>query len=218
TTQSLALRGSTLYVAGSNGNQQIYSGDIKEIPNFVPHLRNVSRMASGSNHSLVIKTDGTLWVAGNNSSGQLGTGDGRNTIAFEKKIALRSFKNGQYVCADLEYGPDAPLYSNRSIIGPWETFGLLDLGWPDCKYVALRSYATGNYVTATNEGTSRAQASSLGCGDWEVFRLDNNGSGVYAFCVIDDFMNKYLRYDSFIPEQSSLGQGVFFYICNLDNK
>ena len=35
----------------------------------------VAQVATGSNHSLFLKEDGSLWASGKNDLGQLGTGD-----------------------------------------------------------------------------------------------------------------------------------------------
>lgn len=48
---------------------------IKRVYPLVVHA-GVKAIAAGSFHSMVIKTDGSVWAAGNNEKGQLGDGDG----------------------------------------------------------------------------------------------------------------------------------------------
>src|SRR5476651_1136563 len=47
----------------------------------------VTNVAAGGAHSLFIKSDGSLWVMGNNDSGQLGDGTFNNTNKPEEIIA-----------------------------------------------------------------------------------------------------------------------------------
>lgn len=46
----------------------------------VRYLGSVKLISTGSNHSLALKTNGTLWAAGNNFNGQLGAG---NTLVIQ---------------------------------------------------------------------------------------------------------------------------------------
>ena len=43
---------------------------------------NVKAMAAGSRHSLVLKTDGTVWAMGENQFGQLGDGSNNDKKPF----------------------------------------------------------------------------------------------------------------------------------------
>ncbi len=74
-----------LYVAGANNSGQLGIGAAgTTVPVFtqVPGLRNVSHVAAGNLHSLVLCGDGTLWVAGQNHDGRLGLGNTTNQPAF----------------------------------------------------------------------------------------------------------------------------------------
>jgi hypothetical protein len=78
------------------------------------------------------------------SIGLDGTGAGTPTV-----ISLRARANGMYVCAD-NAGASA-LIANRTAIGPWETFDVLDAGNGN---IALRSRADNQIVTAENAGAA----------------------------------------------------------------
>ncbi len=70
----------TLWSCGGNYNGQLglvstARGSLLTLPQRVTD--NVQVIAAGGRHSLILKTDGTLWACGENDSGQLG--DGTNT-------------------------------------------------------------------------------------------------------------------------------------------
>jgi alpha-tubulin suppressor-like RCC1 family protein len=75
---SLALKSNGTVVAwGSNSNGQIgdnSSGNNRLVPTAVSGVTTVAAVAGGQNHSLALKTDGTLVAWGNNGTGQLGDG------------------------------------------------------------------------------------------------------------------------------------------------
>jgi hypothetical protein len=86
--------------------------------------------------------------------------------------AFQSVINGRYVCA--ESAGAGPLIANRTAIGGWETFDLVDAGGG---YTALRSHANNRYVSAENAGAAPLVASRLGIGAWEKFLLVANPDG-----------------------------------------
>src|SRR5260370_6541373 len=47
----------------------------------------VTKIAAGGDHSLFLKSDGSLWAMGDNNSGQLGDGTYNNTNRPEKIVA-----------------------------------------------------------------------------------------------------------------------------------
>ena len=67
---------------GSNSNGQLGDGSTNDAlngPVSVSGLDNVVAIAVGAAHSLALKSDGTVWAWGANSSGQLGDGDNTGT-------------------------------------------------------------------------------------------------------------------------------------------
>jgi alpha-tubulin suppressor-like RCC1 family protein len=67
----------TLWAWGRNGNYQLGLGNDttnRSSPTQIGSLTTWSKVSGGAFHAAAIKTDGTLWAWGNNSSGQLGDG------------------------------------------------------------------------------------------------------------------------------------------------
>src|SRR5919202_2518513 len=76
---SLALRSDgTVWAWGANNDGQLGRGTVTASPSKNPTqvtgLINVTAIAAGDNHSLALRSDGTVWAWGDNSSGQLGLG------------------------------------------------------------------------------------------------------------------------------------------------
>jgi alpha-tubulin suppressor-like RCC1 family protein len=79
---SLALSANGLVWAwGRNNNGQLGNGTTSGVfggettPVQVQGVHNIQALAAGSQHSLALKTDGTVWAWGSNFRGKLGTGD-----------------------------------------------------------------------------------------------------------------------------------------------
>ncbi|TDC19326.1 glycoside hydrolase family 95 protein [Streptomyces sp. 8K308] len=90
-------------------------------------------------------------------------------------VSLRSRANYQYVCA--EDGGASALIANRTAIGQWERFDLIDLGGGN---VALRSHANYQYVCAEDGGASALIANRTAIGAWETFQRINNANGTVS--------------------------------------
>lgn len=81
-------------------------------------------------------------------------------------MCLISHANNKFVCAEDAGKQD--LIANRTWIGPWETFTLIDLGNGN---VALQSHANNRYVCAENNGSSPLIANRDAIGPWETFKM-----------------------------------------------
>ena len=87
-------------------------------------------------------------------------------------ISLRAHANGKYVTA--ENAGAQPLIANRTAIGPWEQFDLLDAGNSSN---ALRAHANNKIVTAANAGANPLIAGQTAVGTSETFLLVHNPDG-----------------------------------------
>ncbi|MEU7870304.1 PQQ-dependent sugar dehydrogenase [Dactylosporangium sp. NPDC049140] len=87
-------------------------------------------------------------------------------------ISLRAHANNQVVTAD--NGGTSPLIANRSAVGTWEQFDVVDQGDGT---VALRAHANNQYVTAENAGNSPLIANRGAVGAWEKFQIIHNTDG-----------------------------------------
>jgi hypothetical protein len=65
----------------------------------------------------------------------------------------------------------APLIANRTAIGPWEEFDLIN---NSDGTVSLRAHANNNIVTAENAGAAPLIANRTAIGGWEKFDLIRN--------------------------------------------
>jgi alpha-tubulin suppressor-like RCC1 family protein len=88
----------TLWTWGYNNLGQLGlgtsgAGTYKSSPNQVGALTNWSKVASGYNHSIAIKTDGTLWSWGQGSNGKLGLGNTTNYSSPKQVGALTTWLN-----------------------------------------------------------------------------------------------------------------------------
>src|SRR3984885_10872026 len=81
-------------------------------------------------------------------------------------IALRAHANNMYVTAD--NAGASPLIANRTAIGTWETFQLIQNPGGTVSLLAL---ADNRYVTAENAGASPLIANRTAVGTWEQFDL-----------------------------------------------
>lgn len=92
-----------------------------------------------------------------------------------RKVALRSYANRRLVCS--ESAGSAPLIANRDVIGPWETFTMIDRGGGT---VALRAAANNMYVCAENAGSSSLIANRYTPAQWETFQLIVNDDNSFS--------------------------------------
>jgi hypothetical protein len=91
-------------------------------------------------------------------------------------ISLRAMANNMIVTAD--NAGASPLIANRTAIGPWEEFDLLNNADGS---VSFRAHANSMIVTADNAGASPLIANRTAIGTWEQFDLINNSNGTVSF-------------------------------------
>ena len=75
----------TLWGCGYNGHGQLGLGDASNRNTFTEITTNTNNIKSiycGCYHTLILKSDGTLWGCGLNANGRLGLGDGNNRYTF----------------------------------------------------------------------------------------------------------------------------------------
>merc|ERR1712226_473540 len=80
----------TLWATGRNRYGQLGDGTNTDKNNknrFSQVMTGVKDVAAGGDHTMVVKTDGTLWVTGYNWSGQLGDGTNTNKNRFAQVMA-----------------------------------------------------------------------------------------------------------------------------------
>src|SRR4051812_46962710 len=95
-------------------------------------------------------------------------------------IAISARINQRYVTA--ENGGASSLIANRTQVGPWEGFQVVDLGGGN---VAIKSTFNGLYVTAENGGASPLIANRTQVGPWETFRLINLENNDFALRAVN---------------------------------
>ena len=93
-------------------------------------------------------------------------------------VTLRARVNSCFVTA--ENAGRSPLIANRTAIGPWEQFDMVDRGSGN---IALRSHANGLYVCADAAGASPLIANRTVVGPWETFALLTNADGSHSLCA-----------------------------------
>lgn len=91
----------------------------------------------------------------------------------ERSCISASFQtsNGSYIVAEEGGGGDAN--ANRSQIGPWETFSVIDINGGTLQSldpVCIATYNS-NYLVAENGGGDVVRANRVSCGPWEKFNL-----------------------------------------------
>jgi hypothetical protein len=90
-------------------------------------------------------------------------------------VSLRARVNNRYVTA--ESGGALPLIANRTVVGPWERFDLIDVGNGN---VALRAQVNNAFVCADNAGSSPLIANRGADAQWEHYVLIHNPDGTVS--------------------------------------
>ena len=135
-----------------------------------------------------------------------------NSTSPSTVISLRAHANTRYVCAD--NAGASPLIANRTAIGAWETFDVLNAGNGN---IALRSHANNMIVTAENAGASALIANRTAIGSWETFQLIHNADGSVSLRALIN--NKYVTAENagasaLIANRTAIGAWEEFDLIN----
>jgi hypothetical protein len=90
-------------------------------------------------------------------------------------VSFRAAANNDYVTA--ENAGASPLIANRTAIGAWESFDLINNADGS---VSFRAHANNMYVCADNAGASPLIANRTAIGAWESFTLVHNSNGTIS--------------------------------------
>ena len=84
-----------LWSFGFNGNGQLGHGDTthRDAPKVISTLEDIQLISNGSNgqHFIAKNSQNQIFVAGNNTCGQLGTGDTQRSVSIPKEINSQYF-------------------------------------------------------------------------------------------------------------------------------
>ena len=118
----------TVWAWGRNSSGQLGDGTTKarvRIPVQVENLDNVVSIKAGRNHSMAIKEDGSVWLWGDNTSGQLGDGTNENKLLPIENEELKGAKEisggGDFTIVLKE---DGTLLRIKNHIAPWKVLAI----------------------------------------------------------------------------------------------
>jgi hypothetical protein len=169
--------------------------------------------ACSSDYYLRLTGDGGRMLKG--QIGITATRPTATTLPANSTLSVVSFKsmaNNMYVTAD--NAGASPLIANRTAIGTWETFDLLDAG---NGYIALRAHANGDIVTADNAGASPLIANRTTVGQWETFKIIENSNHTISLFSLAD--NMYVTAENagasaLIANRTAIGQWEQFQLIS----
>src|SRR5262245_20137699 len=107
------------------------------------------------------------------------TASTRGAAPLNQTIWLRAAATGLHVSADLNRGSFGPLVADRTAVGAWEQFQVIDAG---SGFIALRSVGTGLFVSADLNRSASAPlvADRQAVGNWERFQWIELAGGSVA--------------------------------------
>ena len=198
-----------LFVWGSNSNGQLGVGDTSPRnagPVQLGSLTNWSKPSNGASTSMCVKTDGTLWMWGKNSVGQLGQNNTTNTSSPVQVGSLTDWATpSTYNSA---FNPDiiALCVKTNGTLWAWgsNTYGQLGVGdtvsrSSPTQVGALTNWATpaagqGSALCTKTNGTLFSWGTGVAVGDGNTIQRSspvqigtqtnwaNPGSGYFQFC------------------------------------
>ena len=194
----------TVYASGINKEGQLGIGSAMLAQSFTQvidetgaSLSDITHIAAGHCHSLALKSDGTLWAAGLNDYGQLGTGDENNRNKFIKiATGVKTMSAGEFHTAILKDDGTIITYGQ---VNPWSVLkgsGTIIVKVQDPHYYQyIRSFwledRNEKRLLNVNENITNADSGyeiSLKPGTYNLGFLTSNSSNWHYFndCTVAD--------------------------------
>lgn len=113
-------------------------------------------------------------------------------------IWIRASATGLFVSADQNRGTWAPLVADRSSVGAWEQFQVVDAGGG---FIAFRAIGTGLFVSADQNRGNALVADRGSIGTWEQFTWSDIAGGAFTLRgrALNRFVSADLARGSFAP-------------------
>ena len=157
----------SLWGCGYNYNYQLGLSDPASKIYFTQVTTNINndvkQISCGSNHTFILKTNGSLWSCGNNAYGQLGLNDTTQRTTFTQVTANINNDVKQIACGN---GYTMIIKSNNSL---WSC------GWNGNGQLGLGSTNTQSRFTQVTTNINN-DVKEVICGDQHTFILKNNSS------------------------------------------
>lgn len=153
------LADGSVRVWGDNEYRQLGIGSTKfavAAPTLVPGLADVIAVAAGSNHSLVIKGDGTLWAWGRNHKGQLGIG----SMGANQTVPIR-VQNLDHVVAAVAGAQHTEVLKSDRTVWAWGDNSIGQLGIGPAKSEALTPVQVSSFGVALSLAAAYLQSYAL---------------------------------------------------------
>ena len=163
-----------LYCSGLNDKGQLGLNDTTNRNTFTQVTTNINndvkQVACGTEHTIILKNDGTVWSTGYNAYGQLGLNDNTNKKTFTQ-VTININNDVKQIACGSEYTfilkNDGSLWScgNNRLLTYDYLYGNLGLG----------DYDDRNTFTQVTTNINN-DAKQVVCGGWHTFILKNDGS------------------------------------------
>ena len=157
----------SLWAMGRNGNGQLGDGTSSIAPYYGTNrpeqivANGVTSIAGGYYHSLLLKSDGSLWATGDNTHGQLGDGTWSNTNRPEQIVVsgITAIAAGQYHSLFLR--SDGSLWAMGD--NYWGELGNGTYNYTNCSEQVVASNVT---AIAAGWATACFSRVTAACGPW----------------------------------------------------
>ena len=202
----------TVYASGDNYYGELGIGNIalgdslwqftQAIDDTGAPLTDVTAIAAGYQHSLALKSDGTLWAAGRNEEGRLGTGDNVDRSKFTQVAAgVKSMSAGRFHTVIVKNDGTIVTFG---LVNPWNALngtGTIAIRVNDTTYYQyIKSWHLYNYSTEILWGgdiaTGLGEYISVKPGTYNMsFTTSNSGTRNFQGLTVGDNQTVTITYE-----------------------